>query len=97
MSWKEGIRKKIKNTPPYEEDDEKTRLLEERVSRDTGYFRGQEFGRPNPEAVRLDKVLNKILGDLNGLLDEEFVGTEVHDAFNKLSKELFDPSNRKNP
>ena len=87
MSWKEEIKK----------DDEKTRLLEERVARDTGYWRGQDFGRPNPEAVRLDKVLNNILGDLNGILREEFIGTEVFEAFDKLSKELFEPSNRKNP
>ncbi len=87
MSWKEEIKK----------DDEATRLLEERVARDKGYWQGMDFGRRNPEAARLDKVLNKILGDLNGLLDEEFVGTEVHDAFDKLSKELFDPSNRKHP
>ena len=97
MSWKKEIKKEIKNDPPYEDDDEKTRLLEERVSRDKGNWIGQEFGRPNPEAVRLDKVLNKILGDLNGILKEEFVGMEVAEAFDKLSKALFDPSNRKNP
>lgn len=87
MGWKEEIKK----------DDEKTRLLEERVARDTGYWRGQDFGRPNPEAVRLDKVLNRILGDLNEILKEQFVGMEVFEAFDKLSEELFDPSNRKHP
>lgn len=87
MSWKEEIKK----------DDEETRLLEERVARDKGYWRGMDFGRRNPEAVRLDKVLNKILGDLNGILEEEFVGMEVAEAFDKLSEVLFDPSNRKNP
>lgn len=51
----------------------------------------------NPEAVRLDKELNKILGDLNGVLQGNFVGTEVFDAFDELSKKLFDPSNRTEP